>query len=259
MTVPPRDPWLALASRTSARIALGRAGVSLPTREVLSFGLAHAQARDAVYARLDRDALRSSLMALGLQTLDADSIARERAMYLRRPDLGRQLDEASRQRLEPVVEPSDVAIMIGDGLSAIAAHSYGPLVVAALLPHLQRLKLRLGPVVLAEGARVALGDVVGGALQARLVVVLIGERPGLSAANSLSAYLTFEPRPGRTDAERNCISNIRSGGLAPDAAAANLAWLMEAALARQTSGVALKDDSLAATIPALPPDIAAGD
>ncbi len=245
MTGIPRDPWMVLGARTPSRIAPGRAGSSLPTREVLSFALAHAQARDAVHARLDRAALAAQLRSLGLDTIEAESQARDRASYLRRPDLGRQLADASRQRIEAAAQdtPCDLALMIADGLSAIAVASHAPALVGALLPHVTALGLTLGPVVVAVGARVALGDEVGAALRARLVAVLIGERPGLSAADSLSVYLTYAPRPGRTDAERNCISNIRPGGLAPEAAARNLAWLIKAALALQVTGVTLKDES----------------
>lgn len=245
MTAAQRDPWQGLSALTPARIAIGRAGGSLPTREVLSFALAHAQARDAVHAHFDRAEIAGRLRQLGLDPVEVESRARDRATYLRRPDLGRQLDEASRGRIESATDGKDcdLAIMIGDGLSAIAAAAHAPTVVGALLPHLKTLGLKLGPVVVAEGARVALGDAVGALLRARLVAVLIGERPGLSAADSLSVYLTFAPRSGRTDAERNCISNIRPGGHPPDAAAQNLAWLIDAALELQVTGVALKDQS----------------
>ncbi len=245
MTNIPRDPWQGLGAWTPARIALGRAGASLPTREVLSFALAHAQARDAVHARLDRIELAGRLRGLGLVSLEVESRARDRATYLRRPDLGRQLDETSRERIMVAArgETCDVALMIGDGLSATAIAAHAAALVGALLPHIGSLGLQLGPVVIAEGARVALGDEVGALIGARLVAVLIGERPGLSTADSMSVYLTYAPRPGRTDAERNCISNIRPGGLAPEVAAANLAWLIEAALARGVTGVALKDRS----------------
>lgn len=245
MTDIPRDPWNGLAAWTPARIALGRAGASLPTREVLSFALAHAQARDAVHARLDRAALALRLHALGLDTIEVESEARDRATYLRRPDLGRQLDEASRARVNAVANGGtcDLALVIGDGLSATGVTAHAPALVEAVLPHVKALGLNLGPTVIAEGARVALGDEVGALLGARLIAVLIGERPGLSAADSLSVYLTYAPRPGRTDAERNCISNIRPAGLAPEAAAHNLAWLVKAALALQATGVVLKDRS----------------
>ncbi|MFN3869016.1 MAG: ethanolamine ammonia-lyase subunit EutC [Hyphomicrobiaceae bacterium] len=252
MTDTPRDPWVHLGRWTAARIALGRAGASLPTREVLSFALAHAQARDAVHAQLDRAALAKKLRALGLQTVNIESQARDRATYLRRPDLGRCLSDASRDRIGTAAmdQTCDVALMIGDGLSATAVAAHAAALVEAVLPHLRSLELTIGPITLAEGARVALGDEVGALLSARLVAVLIGERPGLSAADSLSIYLTFDPRPGRTDAERNCISNIRPGGLATDAAAANLAWLVKAALDLGATGVALKDQSGASLDPA---------
>lgn len=245
MTSVPRDPWKALGAWTPARIALGRTGASLPTREVLSFALAHARARDAVHARLDRGAVAGLLQAIGLETIEVESLARDRATYLRRPDLGRQLDEDSRARIRSMMrgETCDVALLIGDGLSATAVAAHAANLVAALLPQLQSAGLRIGPITIAEGARVALGDEVGALLGARLVAVLIGERPGLSAADSLSVYLTYAPQLGRTDAERNCISNIRPGGLALPTAADNVAWLIKAALAMQLTGVALKDRS----------------
>lgn len=247
----PRDPWVLLGARTPARIALGRTGVSLPTREVLSFALAHARARDSVHAAVDRTALAGRLRSFGVETIEADSLARDRQTYLRQPDHGRRLDADSRARLGAAARAgsSDLAIVISDGLSATAVTAHAPAVVEALLPHIARLGLVTAPVVLAEGARVALGDEVGVLLRSKLVVVLIGERPGLSAADSLGAYITFDPQPGRTDAERNCISNIRPGGLAPSAAAANLAWLIEAAFVMGATGVRLKDLSGSGELP----------
>ncbi|MDX2202744.1 MAG: ethanolamine ammonia-lyase subunit EutC [Hyphomicrobiaceae bacterium] len=257
MSANPRDPWALLAARTPARIAIGRAGPALPTREVLAFALAHARARDAVQARLDWTALAERLGGLGLSTIQVASEARDRATYLRRPDLGRQLDGDSRARLEAAAAGTtcDLAILIGDGLSATAVAAQAPALVEALLPHVARLRLSLGPVVLAESARVALGDDVGALLRARLVAVLIGERPGLSAADGLGVYLTFDPKPGRTDAERNCISNIRAGGLVPSAAATNLAWLIEASCAMRATGVRLKDRSDGGQLTTLPQDL----
>lgn len=245
MTGIAHDPWQPLSSLTPARIAIGRAGASLPTREVLSFALSHAKARDAVHARLDGEVLASRLRALGFDTISVASRATDRALYLRRPDLGRRLDAASKDRLVAGMEgrSCDVAIVVGDGLSATAVAANAPALMEQLAPHFGRLGLVVGPVAIAEGARVALGDEVGETLGARLVIVLIGERPGLSAADSVGVYITYAPRLGRTDAERNCISNVRPGGLAPEAAAASLAWLAEAALARRTTGVALKDES----------------
>lgn len=246
MTGIPRDPWALLGAWTPARIAIGRVGASLPTREVLSFALAHAQARDAVHARLDRVEMARRLEMLGLMSIEASSLASDRVSYLGRPDLGRLLDAPSRERLKTARGGTcDLAVMIGDGLSATAVTANAPALLSALLPHLKKIGLRLGPVVIAESARVALGDEVGELLGARLVAVLIGERPGLSAADSLSVYLTYGPRSGRTDAERNCISNIRTGGLSPAVAASNLAWLIEAALGMQLTGIGLKDRSVA--------------
>jgi ethanolamine ammonia-lyase small subunit len=240
----PHDPWFFLAERTTARIARGRAGASLPTREVLAFDLAHALARDAVHAHVDRGKLATGLSALGLKAIEVESQAIDRQTFLREPDAGRRLSEASTERLaNAAMERCDLAIMIGDGLSAAAVDAHAAALVAAFVPHAKRLALTMAPIVLAEGARVALGDVVGAALGARLSVVVIGERPGLSAADSLGIYLTYDPRLGRNDAERNCISNIRPDGLPPEMAAAKLAWLVEAALRRSLTGVALKDES----------------
>lgn len=256
MSRPPHDPWLFLASRTMARIARGRSGASLPTREVLAFDLAHALARDAVHARLDRARLADALGRLNLRTVEVESQAVERQAYLRQPDAGRRLSEASAARLSAAASGHcDLAIMIGDGLSARAVDAHAAALMSAFVPRVARLKLTIGPIVLAEGARVALGDVVGAALGARLCVVLIGERPGLSAADSLGAYLTWDPRPGRTDAERNCISNIRTEGLAPAMAAQKLIWLIDAALGRRLTGVALKDESDAALSQAAPGEL----
>jgi ethanolamine ammonia-lyase small subunit len=247
VTSPPHDPWFFLASRTTARIGRGRAGASLPTREVLAFDLAHALARDAVHAHVDRAKLARALADLGLTTIDVESQAVDRPTFLRQPDAGRKLSEASAARLAVVAAgPCDVAIMIGDGLSAAAVDAHAASLVSAFMPHAKRLGLTVAPIALAEGTRVALGDAVGAALRARLAVVVIGERPGLSAADSLGIYLTYDPRAGRNDAERNCISNIRPDGLPPAMAAAKLAWLIDAALGRGLTGVALKDESDAA-------------
>ena len=240
------DPWAKLKALTPARIALGRVGASLPTREVLRFALAHALARDAVHAPFDVAAIEGALHVLGLATIRVASQADSRAVYLRRPDLGRRLDAASRAALEAATGAPDVALVIADGLSATAVQAHAPPLVEALLPRFDDARLALVPAVIAREARVAWGDEIGALLQARLVVMLIGERPGLSAADSLGAYLTYAPKPGRTDAERNCVSNIRPGGLGCDQAAARIAWLVREALRRSVSGVTLKDDSVAA-------------
>lgn len=240
--VPP-DPWNALRARTPARIAIGRSGASLPTREVLAFSLAHAQARDAVHTPFDADGVAEAIEVLGFQTLHVDSAAGDRATYLRRPDLGRRLADASRIALAAARAPCDLAVVIADGLSSTAVHAHAAPLLAALLPLTKAEGWSLAPVVVASQARVALGDEVGELLGARLVLLLVGERPGLSSPDSLGAYLTFQPRIGRTDAERNCVSNIRAEGLSYDAAAPKLAWLMREALRLSLTGVALKDES----------------
>jgi ethanolamine ammonia-lyase small subunit len=237
------DPWTILRRFTPARLALGRAGASLPTREVLRFALAHAKARDAVHAPFAAEEIAAGLEALGLQALEVASAAPDRATYLRRPDLGRRLREESRARLEAEsASRPDLAIVVADGLSATAVRAHAVPLVAALLDA-ARPRPSLAPVAVAHQARVALGDEIGGSLSARCVLVLIGERPGLSSPDSLGAYLTFDPQPGRTDAERNCVSNIRPEGLAYSLAAGKLAWLLAEAFRRRLTGVALKDES----------------
>lgn len=233
----PADPWTALRAHTPARIALGRSGASLPTRELLAFGIAHAQARDSVHAALDVAALRADLAGFGLPILEIRSAAPNRAAYLARPDWGRQLDAASAAALSAATPPLDVLFVIADGLSAVAAQRHATPLLAAALPLLEG--LTIGPLVIATQARVALADAVAIRLGARLVISLIGERPGLSAPDSLGAYITCAPKPGTTDAERNCLSNIRPEGLGYDAAATQLAALIRASLAAGVSGVAL--------------------
>jgi ethanolamine ammonia-lyase small subunit len=236
-----RDPWDALRAATTARVALGRAGAALPTAALLAFELDHARARDAVHQALDVDALASALGA-GRDVLRVRSAANDRATYLLRPDLGRRLSDESRAELDARARtPCDVAIVVADGLSALGVQSHAPALVEALLVQLG--DLAIGPFVVAGQARVALGDEVGCALGARLVVMVIGERPGLSSPDSVGCYLTFDPRRGRHDAQRNCVSNIRPQGLAPAVAAIRIAWLVRAALRLSLSGVGLKDDS----------------
>jgi ethanolamine ammonia-lyase small subunit len=241
----PRRPTLDLRSLTPARVALGRSGASVPTRALLDFTLDHARARDAVHAAFDAPRLVADLRALGLVVTEARSRAVERRDYLRRPDLGRQLDAGSVEALTRSASgPCPLAVVIGDGLSAAAVHAHA----AALMTCLMRLlaaddDVAIGHVVVASGVRVALGDEIGAILGARMVLTLIGERPGLSAPDSLGAYLTFAPKPGRTDAERNCVSNIHKAGLSYDEAAFKIAWLVREGLAREVTGVALKDES----------------
>lgn len=230
-----------LAALTPARVGLGRSGASLPMREVLRFGLAHARARDAVHEPFRTEAIASDLAAAGLETLIVESDAGTRETYLRRPDLGRRLCAASREVLSGAASGRDLAIIVADGLSATAIHRHAGPLLAALVPRL--VPFTPAPVVIASQARVALGDEIGLLLKARLVLVLIGERPGLSAPDSLGAYLTYAPRPGLTDEARNCVSNIRPEGLGYEPAAARLSWLIHEALRRGLSGIALKDDS----------------
>lgn len=236
--------WRRLAATTPARIGLGRAGSALTTAETLRFALAHATARDAVLTPFAAGEVRAGIEALGLDVIEVASSAASRQVYLLRPDLGRSLDQPSRERLEGAChQPVDVSLVVGDGLSSSAVHAHATAMVAALQPHATRNGWSLGPVVVSTQARVALGDEIGALMRARLVVMLIGERPGLSSPDSLGLYITYAPCPGRTDGERNCISNIHAGGLGYAEAAFKAAWLMREALRRQLTGVALKDES----------------
>ena len=233
-----------LRALTPARVGLGRTGASLPTRALLDFTRDHARARDAVHAPFDADAVAAGIARLDLGVLRVQSRAASRKDYLSRPDLGRRLDPASAARLaEAAGASADVVVVIGDGLSSRAVHAHAGLVLACLAPRFEATNVTIGSVVIASGARVALGDEIGAILGARMVVMLIGERPGLSAPDSLGAYLTFAPRIGRTDAERNCVSNIHRAGLGHDEAAAKVAWLAREGLARKITGLALKDES----------------
>lgn len=253
------DPWDDLRAYTAARLALGRAGSSMPTAELLRFGFAHAQARDAVHIQLDTQALADALSADGLPSLQVHSAAADRASYLLRPDLGRRLDDASAQALREAAGPSpasgcDLLLVIGDGLSSLAVERNAHAMVTAIRAGMPA-GWSLGPVVIAQQARVALADEAGALLGARLVAMLIGERPGLSSPDSLGLYLTWKPAVGRHDAERNCISNIRPEGLSPKAAAGRFWWLAQEARRLQLTGVQLKDRS-DATVIAAPPSTA---
>ncbi|WP_144183942.1 ethanolamine ammonia-lyase subunit EutC [Elioraea rosea] len=241
----PPSAWRDLRRFTAARVGLGRSGNGLPTRVHLAFQAAHALARDAVHAPLDTDALARDLAGLGLAVSSVRSRAPDRATYLLRPDLGRA---GNADDLAALPREGGTALMVGDGLSATAVQRHAVPLLASALPLLGEAAPRRA--VIATGARVALGDALGEVLGAELVIVLIGERPGLSAPDSLGAYITWAPRPGRTDAERNCISNIRPGGLGFAEAAATLAWLVAEMRRRRLSGVALKDERPAA--PSLP-------
>ncbi|PZO18319.1 MAG: ethanolamine ammonia-lyase [Burkholderiales bacterium] len=244
MTTPARDLWAHLRQHTTARIALGRTGVSLPTRELLDFSLAHAQARDAIHLPLDTEALCAELEQQGWPApLLLHSQARDRHEYLLRPDLGRRLDDASVQRLgsAPAKSP-DLVLVLGDGLSALGIQQHG----AALLGAIRRAldpALRLGPLLVVRQARVAVADEVGERLGAKAVAMVVGERPGLSSPDSVGIYLTHAPRVGCSDAQRNCISNVRPAGQDLDTAARRLAWLLGESRRLGLTGVGLKDNS----------------
>ncbi len=234
------DPWAGLRRHTSARIALGRTGVSLSTARNLEFQMAHAQARTAVHSPLDLDALEADL---GEPLLRVESRAPDRAAYLQRPDWGRRLDADSVARVEairPATAP-DVALVLADGLSSLATQQSAPGFLKAFRPLLAEAGLSVAPPVVATQGRVAIGDEIAASLGAKLVVMMIGERPGLSAADSLGLYLTWAPKVGRTDADRNCISNVRPGGQSYEDAAYRAAWLTREAFKLQLSGVGLKD------------------
>ena len=241
---PPQDePWAELRALTAARIALPRAGASLATAPQLDLRLAHARARDAVHASLDAARLVAELAPLGLPVLTVASAAADRQHYLMRPDLGRRLAGDAEVRLAAyAVSGHDVVVVIADGLSARAVEMHARPLLEAALPRLAG--WRIAPLVVVRQGRVAIGDEIANALRADIAVVLIGERPGLSAPDSMGAYLTFKPTPQTTDAERNCISNIRPEGLAYADAAITLVHLLRAMRARQISGVRLKDDRL---------------
>ena len=237
------DCWAALRSLTPARLALGRAGASLPTGEVLRFGWDHARARDAVQLRLDIDALEREIAALGPASLRVVSRASDRSTYLMRPDLGRRVDSKDAQVLDHAAGGGcDLALVVADGLSSLAVQRHAAAVLEQIIRSVPP-DWRLSPVVIATQARVALGDEIGERLRAGMVAVLIGERPGLSSPDSLGIYLTWQPRVGRSDAERNCISNIRPEGLSYAQAARKLLWLCQQARRMKLSGVGLKDRS----------------
>ena len=250
---PPSRPLEDLRELTPARVGLGRAGASMTTDALLAFTLDHARARDAVHTTFDIPRLVAGLAGLGLQASQVSSQAGDRRDYLRRPDLGRMLDQASRRELAGLGGgASELTVVIGDGLSPAAVNIHAVELVRHLGRRLTEAGIGLGNVVIAAGARVALGDEIGAALGARMVAMLIGERPGLSAPDSLGAYLTFAPRIGLTDAERNCVSNIHGAGLSYDEAAFKIAWLVREGLKRQVTGVALKDESGAVSPPRIP-------
>ncbi len=250
--VDPQNPLLELRRLTPARIALGRTGTSMPTSAQLDFQYAHAQARDAVHLAFDHMGLSSQLAERGRESLLLHSAATDRNSYLQRPDLGRKLSDQSAQTLRDYAlsHPGgmDLAIVVADGLSALAVHRH-------TLPFLARMEEQtaaegwsLSPVILVEQGRVAVADEIGELLDAKMVVILIGERPGLSSPDSLGLYFTYNPKVGLTDAYRNCISNVRLEGLSYGMAAHRLLYLMREACRRQLSGVSLKDEAQVQTL-----------
>ncbi|HEX5339079.1 MAG TPA: ethanolamine ammonia-lyase subunit EutC [Gallionella sp.] len=245
------DPWQQLRRFTRARIALGRVGSSLPTKEVLDFGMCHAMARDAVHNPLDAERFCAGLQVGGFETLNVKSAAPDRAAYLLRPDLGRKLsDDSVNALLDAAGREYDILFVVGDGLSSLAVSNHAQ----AVLEHLRALlpaTWRVAPVVVATQARVALSDHIGELLRARLVVMLIGERPGLTSPDSLGIYITYAPKIGRQDSERNCISNVRPEGLSYAAAAHKTLWLVNEAMRLKLSGIGLKDESDMAEIGAV--------
>ncbi|MGJ8517760.1 ethanolamine ammonia-lyase subunit EutC [Carnimonas bestiolae] len=246
------NSWRNLRDYTDARIGLGRSGNSLPTQAMLAFQLDHAQARDAVHLALDTETMMAGLAQRFPLALRLHSQAQSRSEYLRRPDYGRLLDAPSTQQLAALNnQHCDISLSIVDGLSARAIHEQALPFVDALLPHIERASLSLGPVALVEQGRVAIGDPIGEALKARMSIVLIGERPGLSSPDSLGIYFTWQPRSGCLDSARNCISNVRPRGQSFTCAAQRLAYLINGALEIRASGIALKDNSEANAAPLL--------
>lgn len=250
--VEPQNPWLELRRLTPARIALGRTGTSLPTSAQLDFQFAHAQARDAVHLPFDHAGLSAQLSERGRESLLLHSAATDRNSYLQRPDLGRKLSEDSAQRLRDYAQAHpggvDLAIVVADGLSALAVHRHTVPFLTRLEEQMSADDWSIAPVVLVEQGRVAVGDEIGQLLGAKMVVMLIGERPGLSSPDSLGLYFTYNPKIGLTDAYRNCISNVRLEGLSYGMAAHRLLYLMREACRRQLSGVNLKDEAQVQTL-----------
>jgi ethanolamine ammonia-lyase small subunit len=235
--------WLRLRGLTAARIGLARSGASIATEPLLEFQLAHARARDAVQEALDADKLSADLSPLGLPVLVVESAVDARRDYLMRPDLGRQLAHKSEPALAAHAGRFDVALVVADGLSARAVQMHAGPVFAVLVPALRKGRVSIAPLVIVRNGRVAIGDAIARTLGADAVVILIGERPGLSAPDSMGAYLTWQPSPDTTDADRNCISNIRPEGIGYTDAAFKIAHLLCAMRVRKLSGVRLKDES----------------
>ncbi len=237
------DPWESLKSFTKARIALGRTGVAPPLKELLDFKMCHAHARDAIYSILELNELEEGLQQFQSSVVIVASQAADRSVYLQRPDYGRNLDKSSVNNLKNESSYSvDVSITIADGLSATAINKHAVPVLKKLVPRLKQSVLTIAPIVIAQQARVAIADEIGSLLNAKLSLILIGERPGLSSPDSMGAYITYKPSPGTTDESRNCVSNIRPEGLNYDLAAEKIAKLIKASLQLKLSGIMLKDE-----------------
>ena len=235
-----KDPFARLKAATPARVGLGRVGTALPTQVNLDFQYAHSRARDAVHAPLDQNKLIDALD--NYELLMVQSAAPDRTTYLRRPDLGRQLRKDEAERLAIKADHYDICFVIADGLSSDAVQNHSAKLIKATLPFLKNFKL--SPIVLATQGRVAIGDKIAMALGARLVVILIGERPGLTVADSLGVYITINPNETTRDSERNCISNIhQKGGLSYEQAAHKISWLIHQALSLGITGTQLKEDA----------------
>lgn len=248
-TIVVEDLWDSLRQFTDARISLGRCGASLPLRENLAFKLAHAQARDAVHQPFKIDDLAGKLMEKGHDVLTLQSNVADRSEFLTRPDMGRRLSEESRAALDGSDVGYDLCLVVSDGLSSRAIHENGFPFLDMFLPLAEGAGFNVAPVCLVENGRVAIADEIGERLKARLTVILIGERPGLSSPNSLGIYMTYGPKCGNTDEVRNCISNIRQGGLSIEDGVKKLAYLMETAFGLSLSGVELKDKMTAEYLP----------
>ncbi|AZF02141.1 Ethanolamine ammonia-lyase light chain [Pseudomonas orientalis] len=259
----PDNPWLQLRRLTPARIALGRTGTSIPTSAQLDFQFAHAQARDAVHLPFDHEELSRQFAERGRNSLLLHSAAPDRHTYLQRPDLGRRLSDESAQTLRDFAaahpDGVDLAIVVADGLSALAVHNHTAPFLARLEEQTHAEGWSLSPVILVEQGRVAVADEIGQLLGAKMVVILIGERPGLSSPDSLGLYFTYNPKVGLTDAYRNCISNVRLEGLSYGMAAHRLLYLMREACRRQLSGVNLKDEAQLQTLESDDPDLMKGN
>jgi ethanolamine ammonia-lyase small subunit len=241
------NPWRSLRKFTTARIGLGRAGISQPTKHHLDFQLAHARARDAVHSELDIEKLQQNLNVHSYTSIHLRSAAGSRSIYLQRPDLGRRLDDNSEQHLQALEggppHTYDIAFIIADGLSAFAVEEHAVNFLNFITEKLKKENWKIAPIVIVEQGRVAVSDEIGSLLGADQAVILIGERPGLSSPDSLGIYLTFDPKIDRNDADRNCISNVRTEGQSYKGAAHKLFYLLSEARRRKYSGVNLKDEA----------------